>query len=127
MSEKDEILDGLPEENDLQTFDLDEIMKEFGGGENPEEPMEPMPETETDEPDPEQLLQPDIPEIPAAEPGWEPEEQQPAQTPEVTGDTVRLDHLADALKEMVWVDLDMELKVNSQKMVLKTTYLMLEE
>ena len=101
MSEKDEILDGLPEENDLQNFDLDEIMKEFGGGENPEEPTDPMPETETDDPDPEQLLQPDIPEIPAAEPGWEPEEQQPAETPEVTGDTVRLDHLADALKEMV--------------------------
>ena len=101
MSEKDEILDGLPEENDLQNFDLDEIMKEFGGGENPEEPTDPMPETETDEPDPEQLLQPDIPETPAAEPVGEPEEQQPAQTPEITGDTVRLDHLADALKEMV--------------------------
>lgn len=101
MSEKDEILDGLPEENDLQNFDLDEIMKEFGGGENPEESTDPMPETETDDPDPEQLLQPDIPETPAAEPVGEPEEQQPAQTPEITGDTVRLDHLADALKEMV--------------------------
>lgn len=69
-------------------FDLDDILREFGGETAPEEPQRETAEEDAQEP--EEAVQEPADREPAA----------PAETPEpVTGDTIRLDDLANAVKE----------------------------
>ena len=117
MNENDEILLKLPDEDETQEFDLEDILKEFAPEEGetlPEEKTEEQPEAEpvpaeeaAEEPDeevPAEVPEEETPEIAAEEPAeeaaGEPAEEAAAEeAAPVAGDTVRLDDLSAALKD----------------------------
>ena len=121
MNEKDEIRLKLPEVEEMEEFDLEDILKEFAPEdgeepvdldldlpeEEPEEPAEKPEEVPTEEPAPEEPVAEEVPqetaeapaEEPAEEPAQEPKEEPTEEAAPVGGDTVRLDDLAQALKD----------------------------
>lgn len=103
MNEKDEIRFGFSKDESEQELDLEDILKEFApeDEELQEAAAEVQPEETSEEP-----VEPQTEEVPAEEPETVPEEvtaeepEAPAEevTP-VAGDTVRLDDVAQALKD----------------------------
>lgn len=101
MSEKDEIWESFSEEDDIQEFDLEDILKEFhtdGEIEDAEE-QEMEPEKAKSEEAEKEMTEPEAGEAePVQATGSAPVAE---ETPVLTGDTVRLDDLSTALKESV--------------------------
>ena len=103
MNEKDEIRFGFSKDESEQKFDLEDILKEFAPED--EELQEAAAEVQPEE-TPEEPVEPQTEEVPAEEPETVPEEVT-AEEPEVpaeevtpvAGDTVRLDDVAQALKD----------------------------
>ena len=103
MNEKDEIRFGFSKDESEQEFDLEDILKEFAPED--EEPQDAEAEVQPEE-TPEEPVEPQTEEVPAEEPETVPEEVT-AEEPEVpaeevtpvAGDTVRLDDVAQALKD----------------------------
>ena len=103
MNEKDEIRFGFSKDESEQEFDLEDILKEFAPED--EELQEAAAEVQPEE-TPEEPVELQTEEVPAEEPETVPEEvtveetEAPAEevTP-VAGDTVRLDDVAQALKD----------------------------
>ena len=103
MNEKDEIRFGFSKDESEQEFDLEDILKEFAPED--EELQEATAEVQPEE-TPEEPVEPQTEEVPAEEPETVPEEVT-AEEPEVpaeevtpvAGDTVRLDDVAQALKD----------------------------
>ena len=103
MNEKDEIRFGFSKDESEQEFDLEDILKEFAPED--EEPQDAAAEVQPEE-TPEEPVEPQTEEVPAEEPETVPEEVT-AEEPEVpaeevtpvAGDTVRLDDVAQALKD----------------------------
>ena len=103
MNEKDEIRFGFSKDESEQEFDLEDILKEFAPED--EEPQDAAAEVQPEE-TPEEPVELQTEEVPAEEPETVPEEVT-AEEPEVpaeevtpvAGDTVRLDDVAQALKD----------------------------
>ena len=103
MNEKDEIRFGFSKDESEQEFDLEDILKEFAPED--EELQEAAAEVQPEE-TPEEPVELQTEEVPAEEPETVPEEVT-AEEPEVpaeevtpvAGDTVRLDDVAQALKD----------------------------
>ena len=103
MNEKDEIRFGFSKDESEQKFDLEDILKEFAPED--EELQEAAAEVQPEE-TPEEPVEPQTEEVPTEEPETVPEEVT-AEEPEVpaeevtpvAGDTVRLDDVAQALKD----------------------------